>query len=194
MGDKSMKNTTQITCACGCGQSVKQRPKKYPSDKSARYAHGHTSRTHGHLYTPAYRSWATMIQRCTNPKTPGYCYYGGRGIEVCERWLKFPLFLADMGTRPDGTSLDRIDNDGNYEPSNCRWATNAEQANNKRSCHMITYAGETLSVTEWAVRTGINRGTIFSRLQSGWDEIAAITTPINEVVSGNMKNAVRRAA
>ena len=82
--------------------------------------------------TPTYRSWASMIQRCTNEKRHNYAYYGGRGITVCVRWRDFDAFLADMGERPDGTTLDRIDNEGNYEPGNCEWATPKQQSNNRR--------------------------------------------------------------
>ena len=99
-----------------------------------RTAHGHSrSRKLGRTASATYNIWAAMIQRCTNPKSRDWRLYGARGITVCERWRKFENFLADMGTKPDGLSIDRIDNDGNYEPGNCRWATALEQARNKRT-------------------------------------------------------------
>lgn len=87
---------------------------------------------HGMIGTPTYRSWASMVTRCRNPNSTQYAYYGGRGITVCERWLDFRSFLEDMGERPAGTSIDRIDNSRNYEPGNCKWATRAEQNRNRR--------------------------------------------------------------
>ncbi len=91
---------------------------------------------HGHYGTPIYRTWSSMLTRVRNSRSVGYKNYGGRGITVCDRWLKFEGFYTDMGDRPEGMSLDRIDNDGNYEPDNCRWATKSEQARNRRPSHM----------------------------------------------------------
>jgi hypothetical protein len=94
--------------------------------------------THGLTDTPEHRSWAHMKNRCTNPNNDAWKHYGGRGIRVCDSWLEsFEQFLADMGERPNGTSLDRIDVDGHYEPGNCRWATAVEQNNNQRRTRKV---------------------------------------------------------
>lgn len=100
---------------------------------------------HGHNKTRTYISWCSMWARCTNKKLKSYEYYGGRGIGVCDRWKDFGLFLQDMGERPEGRSIDRFpDNDGNYEPSNCRWATPKEQRANQRPRRAAAAIGEAM--------------------------------------------------
>jgi hypothetical protein len=105
-------------------------------------------------HTPTYRTWAFMIQRCTNPNRKDWKHYGGRGIRVCDRWKKFENFLADMGERPDGMTLDRIDNDDDYAPGNCHWIPAKDQPK-KRRHGLITYQGRTMMPREWAEELGL---------------------------------------
>lgn len=124
---------------------------------------------HGMHGKPEYQAWNSMHTRCTNPKNKGYHRYGGRGITVCERWLKFENFLADMGMRPSPDhSLERKDNDGPYAPDNCKWATRKEQARNTRQNVWLTFNNQTLILHDWAVITGIDRSLIRWRQRQGW--------------------------
>ena len=113
--------------SCGClnrEMSAQRRLDNIEAFTGARRRHGHTE-------APTWKSWQAMIQRCTNKRRDNYRYYGGRGVRVCDRWTVYENFLADMGERPDGMTLDRIDPDGDYEPANCRWATWVEQRSNR---------------------------------------------------------------
>lgn len=143
--------------------------------KGARERHGHARhRTSG--LSPTYQSWQAMLRRCRDPRHPHFADYGGRGITVCERWRRFEDFLADMGERPAGKTLDRYPNrDGNYEPGNCRWATRREQQENRKNVTLIAFRGERHNVEEWSRRTGIRSITIRKRIERGWAPERALT-------------------
>jgi hypothetical protein len=127
------------------------------------------TRKHGMEGTPTYNAWGHMIARCTNPNTQGYERWGGRGIKVCDEWRDFRQFYADMGDMPKGMSLDRYpNNDGNYEPGNCRWATKLEQNRNRAKTPMVEHDGKTMSVAECAELCGIKRKLLLDRLKRGW--------------------------
>jgi len=137
--------------------------------------HGHA--VHGKA-SREYASWMKMIARCTNPRGDSYHLYGGRGIRVCARWREsFEAFLYDMGPRPAGTSIDRIDNNGHYEPGNCRWASEREQHRNTRRNRFLTWRGETLCLADWAARVGLCPKVLGARLRSGWTVERALATP-----------------
>lgn len=130
-----------LSCGCKKGELVSEAKK-----------------THGRTDSPTYKSWRAMWARCTKPSTHGYAEYGGRGIKVCERWKSFEHFLADMGERPEGMTLDRFPNrDGNYEPGNCRWAPPKEQAFNRSSTVVVSYQGEEMSLAEFGRKIGMTR-------------------------------------
>jgi hypothetical protein len=127
--------------------------------------------------SPELNTWTNMIARCMNPRRPDYRFYGGRGIAVCQRWqVSFGAFLSDMGPRPAGASLDRIDNTRGYEPTNCRWATKHEQMQNTRATRLITFNGRSMGLTAWAREVGINKESLRTRLLRGWSIEAALTT------------------
>lgn len=133
--------------------------------------------THGYSYTRFYKCWQNLKDRCYRIKNKDYVRYGGRGIQVCERWLKFENFRADMErTYFPGATVDRLNRDGNYEPANCRWATSKQQGNNRTTNRLVTYNGVTLSIAQWSEVTGIARATIGARLNAGWAIYAALYT------------------
>lgn len=123
--------------------------------------------------------WKSMIQRCTNPRNPSYSSYGGRGIGVCDRWRTYALFASDMGPRPAGATLDRIDNDRGYDPGNVRWASRKEQALNRYTTRLITYRGKVKPISEWARSAGLGSNTLGRRLDHGWSMHRALTTPVD---------------
>ena len=134
--------------------------------------------SHGRRYSPEYASWCAMLRRCTNPTATDYSRYGGRGITVCERWLRFETFFADMGPRAAGRTLERIDNEKGYEPLNCRWATTTEQNRNKRTNVILEWQGRRLTLAEWAEHLGADRTTLEKRLQAGWSLERTLSQPV----------------
>ena len=143
------------TRSCGC----------FGRSRESRVRHTNPTRK---SHPGEYNSWAQMRSRCNSQTSNGYSNYGGRGILVCERWASFAAFVEDMGQRPSGCSIDRINVNGNYEPGNCRWATSIEQRNNTRRTKLITAFGETKTLSEWADEKGWRRSKLRSRLWRGW--------------------------
>lgn len=147
----SQNNKATWLCLCGCGGTSVVPTGNLKSGGSTTCGCGHTK--HGHSAngetSPTFKTWHSMLGRCLDKKNKNYHRYGGRGVTVCAEWLSFSAFLADMGERPDGRSLDRMDNDGGYFKDNCRWATSAEQARNKSTNRHVTVGGITKIVTDW---------------------------------------------
>lgn len=136
---------------------------------------------------PTYLSWSRMRSRCNCPTAVDFARYGGRGIKVCARWDSFEAFLADMGERPSGLQLDRIDNDGDYEPGNCRWVTKQANASNRSTNVLLTHEGVTRTATEWGAVTGLGE-TLLARIRRGWSIDRAISTPIDPRYSKRPKS------
>ena len=123
-----------------------------------------------------YYAWRAMIARCHRPSSQYYNYYGARGIKVCKRWREsYANFLADMGRRPPGLELDRINNDGNYTPKNCRWTTTLENMSNRRCSRRLRFRGETKTLMEWATETGLGYAVIKDRVDKGWSAKSVLT-------------------
>lgn len=136
---------------------------------------------HGLHLHPLYNIWHGMLKRCYNTASTGYHKYGARGITVCERWHSIENFVADMGERPSQKhSIERIDNEGQYEPNNCCWATNTEQANNRRNSKWITIDGVTRTAKQWADFLGRKDADyIYKRLRMGWNPVDAVMCPVD---------------
>lgn len=161
---KHMLSGESTSCGCAIAEKTSRRQK-----------------THGKSRTPEYISWGGMLERCSCAESKSYHNYGGRGITVCDRWQTFEHFLADMGPRPTPKhSLDRKDNNGDYCPDNCRWATKKEQANNRRGNSRWEYRGEVKTLSAWAEYAGIPHSTLRNRLLAGCSIQDAIERPVRK--------------
>lgn len=168
-------------CRCSCGKEKLIQPNslKTGKSKSCGCKGSDWCRKHGMDGTSTYNIWSVMKQRCHNINHGLYQNYGGKGISVCDRWREsFNNFHADMGTKPEGMSLDRIDPKGNYSPENCRWASSKEQNRNKINTIYLEYKGERKPLAEWAEIKGMRRKTLRERLKMGWTVERALETPI----------------
>lgn len=142
--------------SCGC----------YAREPGRNATHGHAGK--GKNRNPIYSVWASMVQRCTNPKDRNWKHYGARGITVCDAWRSFPAFYSDMGDPPtDNHTLERIDNGRGYDVGNCKWATRIEQARNKRSTVLVTVNGKTQALCDWADELGISRQGLYYWTKKG---------------------------
>jgi len=175
-------------CQCSCGSEpievvgsslVNGHTKSCGCYNRERLVESHT--IHGEAdKTPEYSAWQRMRNRCLNKKSKRYKDYGERGIKICDRWLEsFENFLEDMGRRPTKDhSLDRIDNNSNYGPNNCKWSTRTEQNRNRRNTQRLTYKGETKTIAEWSEEFGIKYDTLHGRIEKGWSVKDALEIPV----------------
>lgn len=177
----------RVVCQCDCGNQVTVREVELRNNgtrscgclklelfRDRVTTHGHTAKR---KVTGTYETWSGMVKRCTNEHCKRWPDYGGRGIKVCERWLIFTNFLADMGERPVGMTLERKDNNGDYWAENCKWATYAEQNRNSRKNRMVNFNGETLCLKDHCTKLRINYLMVLRRVMHGWPADLALTTP-----------------
>lgn len=176
----SSDNKATWECICDCGNTavVIGRLLRCGMTRSCGCYNAEAARAratrHGMARSSEHNIWKTMISRCGNPNNKSYHRYGGRGIAVCDRWKIYENFYADMGPRPRGRTIERINNDVGYCPDNCRWASSVDQGNNKTNNRWITVGDETLTAAQWARRVGIRSGTIRARLDKGWSPDRAV--------------------
>lgn len=180
----SLRNSARWLCQCECGRTtlvtsweLVRRGRKSCGCYTAARTHGHTS---GGDVSLTYRSWKSMMARCFQPSNPAFAYYKKLGVTVCDRWRDFSNFLADMGERPsEGHSIDRHPNKtGDYEPGNCRWATKAEQTNNRVTNRTHFYNGRNYSLLELSKATGLSKEMLRHRIvRAGWPIELAVSTP-----------------
>lgn len=172
------------TCFCTCGTvgTVDTNNLKRGMSQSCGCLRRELARdrmsTHGASKTdPRYAIWANMIMRCENEKNPSYKFYGARGIQVCEQWHDFLIFCADVGERPKGLQLDRIDNDGNYEPNNCTWVTPKQNSRNRRDSHYLSLNGVRHTIVEWVEVLDVPERRLRGRVSLGWSDEDILTKP-----------------
>jgi len=184
---KTRKNWARFwrcKCVCGTEKEISQNKLRRGETKSCGcWAKDHPARfVHGMSHTREHGTWNRLRYRCYDKNDPKYYRYGARGIKVCDRWLGsngFENFYCDMGDKPKGTSIGRINNNGDYEPSNCRWENAKQQAQNRSTSMIVTYSGKTCCLKEMCEYHGLKYKTIFARIRyNGWSTIEAIETPI----------------
>jgi len=191
-GKSSLPVMWECECECGTKKVVAYKHLAYGGTVSCgcyRTELNQKPRTHGQACkssdnrTKLYTTWEGIKQRCHNPNYHDYKTYGGRGITVCDRWKNsFENFFEDMGVKPKGLTLERIDNDKGYSKENCKWATYKQQARNRRDNRFITYNGETKIMTDWARQYGLSRGVLWHRIfKMKWPMEMALTKPVRPV-------------
>lgn len=188
-GQRSVSRNHFWNCVCACGATVTVDGAHLRSGatkscgcyaRNVARAAGDRTRTHGMARSSTYNIWRSMLARCENPSRKDYPRYGGRGITVCKRWHKFESFLADMGERPAGLSLDRRNNDRGYTRANCHWATGTEQARNSHANRILEWNCVRQTVAAWAEDLGIAYNTLTARLRRGWDVRRSLCTPVDK--------------
>lgn len=176
-GAKGVKRYMALA-VCDCGNETRVRGNGLLSGNVKSCGCLVSKPTHGLTNHRLYPCWLSMVRRCSDPACKSFPHYGGRGISVCARWAAPGPFISDMGpTYVEGLSIERTDVNGNYEPGNCRWATNDEQQRNRRNNHLLEVNGETKTLSEWAREVGLDRASILARLAKGWSVEAALTEP-----------------
>lgn len=185
--DKNKWRNTRWLCVCDCGKEkiILSSSLRNGDTNSCGCLQKERSFLHGHANfngkSKTYRSWASMIQRCTNPNNENYHNYGGRGITICKQWMKFPNFLRDMGNSPPGKpTLGRCNSDGNYCKSNCNWETWKQQERNTSRNHLLQHDDRTQCIAAWAEEFGILATTLRMRLKYGWSIEKALMTSVRK--------------
>lgn len=176
-------NRTWHVCQCDCGNQFCC-PKSnllVGKTKSCGCLKLDLQTVHGQKHHPSYKRWMCMKYRCENPSSSNYNRYGGRGIKICERWHNVLNFIEDIGSPPSPIhQLDRINNDGDYEPGNVRWVLPVQNMRNRSTAKLLTWNGKTLSLVQWAEMLGFNRGTLSDRIRSGWSVERTLTEKLHE--------------
>ena len=182
-------------CVCECGETLEVRGYSLRTGNTSSCGCVRRDKTvarnvvHGMSKTPEYQAWLMTRQRCENPNQKDFKHYGGRGIYMCERWKVFENFLEDMGRRPKGLTLERLDNDGPYTPGNCVWASRKAQASNTRRNRVVVRGGDAKTLSQWAEDLGMPRRTVNARVTKlGYSEERALTQPIRGRIQNDQLN------